>query len=443
MRYDRVVQSYVMDTEEFTIEAFMNRFQEQDKSEAEEFLFDLVKKGVLDYAPGFVYKYVGEPDPDNEGLPMVYQAFFIQVKTVTKLNVCKELDLSLEDAEMLLESLVEQGLCAWDSEFVFHFTGNEEKAESDAPSFSEFFRKNVMDKQGRVGEKNFITRFAEQEHESDDDDEEEDKKISFFDDDDDDDDDDFGRRGNTYNRPLVLSHTLCSDVLEELEELEDKERMKGLTVEEATEKLSLEKRKKLLQVALLLGGTECFDKMGDEYVWYVDASYPDDSPMQFRLYYDQGVCLSDNGLTTEFMQKYYNTSRERISRDVNRILENYSILQEGDELYLKVDPDNARVSMFFLFSAVEQIVNGLSNNLLGIVEADIEARCASVMKEIIFGGAVQYEMAKEKAEALLADAETNGTEEDKTVYRNVLDTLQDVTEENFERFVERVIIDSD
>ena len=42
MRYDRVVQSYVMDTEEFTIEAFMNRFQEQDKSETEEFLFDLV-----------------------------------------------------------------------------------------------------------------------------------------------------------------------------------------------------------------------------------------------------------------------------------------------------------------------------------------------------------------------------------------------------------------
>ena len=115
--------------------------------------------------------------------------------------------------------------------------------------------------------------------------------------------------------------------------------------------------------------------------------------------------------------------------------------QEGDELFMRIESKQARLPMFFLFAAIEQVVNALSYNVLKAVENDIKDRCADVMKQIIFGGDTEYAKAKAKVEALLLEAENNGSEEDKAVYRKVLDTLEDVTEENFDRFVERVIVD--
>ena len=109
--------------------------------------------------------------------------------------------------------------------------------------------------------------------------------------------------------------------------------------------------------------TENFLRIGpSKYIGNLGVTYPNDTEMEFLLFYEDGVFLSDNGLTYSYLSSCFNVEDNAISTQIKEIIDNYSIsLNEKNdckELVIRIrDEKSAPMSFLWLFSAIERIIN--------------------------------------------------------------------------------------
>lgn len=112
---------------------------------------------------------------------------------------------------------------------------------------------------------------------------------------------------------------------------------------------------------------ECFKRDNDfvldgtGYNFNVGITYPDDIEMKFRLFYNDGIFLSDNGLTFNYLDGELDGNDENFNL-VKEILNDYSVqtiqTKKGVELRIKIrDKKSAFMCMTFLIVAIERIIH--------------------------------------------------------------------------------------
>lgn len=121
-------------------------------------------------------------------------------------------------------------------------------------------------------------------------------------------------------------------------------------------------RRELAKTAMSFGCGGKFKKDGKDYVYALGITYLDDTPMQFKLFYEGKMMLSDCGLTHRFMSKYFDLENDKVSAQMQRIMKDYSLelrTAKGErELCIEItDTNNAFAAFLWLFSAIERISN--------------------------------------------------------------------------------------
>ncbi|MBQ8685335.1 MAG: hypothetical protein IJ514_04095 [Clostridia bacterium] len=414
--------AYLQTVKEVTTLSMQEGFS-LDKETAEKILYGFLKSGIVEYTLGFVYQYKGRARKKTAVQSKVLE-YFKRAQAVTLPVVQEELDICAEEAEALVEELIRAGVLERRPDFVFQYTGKKvlDKLEGakmrvyslfDEEDEEEFecktakkegywarIRKELEEKKEKEQEReekrlleNLRAELAE--------------KVNADDDDDDDDD----------------------DTLEEPNELTP---------------AALFKKKMLRVVVDELNDCDKFLREEDHYLCCLETTYPDDTEMQFKLFFGDRIFLSDCGLTMRYMAKYYDLKNDRIRIGISKIFEDYSLLQAEEELWIEIkDVESARASFLFLVAAIERILAVGSENLMHLLGAEMAARCTAVMKRIVLENKASYAQAKEQATALLAEAESVGSEEEKIVYKNVLEAFEGITEENYEAFKKQMFPDGD
>ncbi len=235
------------------------------------------------------------------------------VGEITLLNLTKNLKVSEKRAVQVLSELEKDGVIERDFSFVYYDKTRLKKYKIEESPEDVLERKHALAKMEKRLKK--ITR----KRASDD----------FFDIFDDLDDDD------------------CVFIFEEDENLET-----------AVSDSELEHLKEII---------ECFKCDNDfvldgaGYNCNVGITYPDDVEMKFRLFYNDGIFLSDNGLTFNYLDGELDGNDETFNL-VKEILNDYSVqtiqTKKGVELLIKIrDKKSAFMCMTFLIVAIERIIH--------------------------------------------------------------------------------------
>lgn len=196
---------------------------------------------------------------------------------------------------------------------------------------------------------------VDDDEEDDDEDEDDDFDIdSLFDEDDNDEDDDKDER--TVEK---IKNDVLNKISDEFDVIKDDDMREAFAI---AEKESREQNttKKVVNSFCF---TENFLRIGpSKYIGKLGVTYPNDTEIEFLLYYEDGVFLSDNGLTYSYLSSCFNVEDNVISTQIKEIIDNYSIsLSEKNdckELVIRIrDEKSAPMSFLWLFSAIERIVN--------------------------------------------------------------------------------------
>lgn len=193
--------------------------------------------------------------------------------------------------------------------------------------------------------------------EEDDDEDEEDNDFdidSLFDEDDNDEDDDKDER--TVEK---IKNDVLNKISDEFDIVEDDDMREAFAIAEKESKEQNQTKKAVNSFCF----TENFLRIGpSKYIGKLGVTYPNDTEIEFLLYYEDGVFLSDNGLTYSYLSSCFNVEDNVISTQIKEIIDNYSIsLSEKNdckELVIRIrDEKSAPMSFLWLFSAIERIIN--------------------------------------------------------------------------------------
>ena len=134
--------------------------------------------------------------------------------------------------------------------------------------------------------------------------------------------------------------------------------------DDAEEKITSEDNEKaeLFDIIQSITYADKFVTNGSKFTCKLGITYPDDTEMQFTLYFEDGYYLSDAGLTIAYISRHFDINDEGVKRLIKRVFDDYSIIKKEDsivtELCVKIlDGKSACVSFLRLFAAIERINN--------------------------------------------------------------------------------------
>ena len=184
-----------------------------------------------------------------------------------------------------------------------------------------------------------------------------------------------------------------------------------------------------------MDGNVCFYEMG--------VTYPDDSPVVFKMTDQDGLLLNDCGRTFAYLSKYYNLDSEAFLGQINRFAKEYSLglTNEGalSEFSIRIrDKENAYVSFLWLFLAVEKLIDRTAGGLIREELSSFDKRCNGEMKLILaekrLSRAQAMEIAKEKLEEAKSRADGYG----QAVFETLIESMDVLTDDGFNVFKREV-----
>ncbi len=103
-----------------------------------------------------------------------------------------------------------------------------------------------------------------------------------------------------------------------------------------------------------------FSGAKDEYTCDLGVEYPDKSKMQFRLFYKDGVCLSDGGKTIAYLNKKLGSHDNILFHKIDKILSKYGLVVENidgkSQVIIRVEEEEKIFKYFLtLFNCVSAL----------------------------------------------------------------------------------------
>lgn len=404
MEMVNTAKEYVKRTKTISLNAFQHKMQLND-SQTEELIALLEQQGAVKRKAGFVFRYVKNSDVAFNARTVARQ-YVKTVQEITYSALIDELRMEESDAREWVWNLVDNGVLQHAVGFLLEYVGEEDSFSSKTD----------------IKEDDYV----------DDSDSDNDDDDFYYDPDDDEDEDDEDDEDDDEELDRILSRIHAND-----------------SQRAGADFMERLKYRRLASVASSFGCGGKYKKVGEEYYYDLGLTYPDDTEVQFKLFYAGMIIkLSDCGKTYRYMSKRFNMEEPEIEKFIEIVLSDYSlhwqICGEQRELCIRIrDEENAFCSFLWLYAAIERMVMMQENGLFRGIADDLESFCKKEIVGLVIGQNLVYGEAKARAQELYDVAEANGDEFQKQAYKNVIAAFNSVTEEGYEDFKDFIMEEVD